>query len=61
MRNAGRCIMPEYGIMFLQRRGIVIEASTQEEAEQFVKSGQWGYGMDWMECKVVEIENVEKY
>ncbi|MDD3724674.1 MAG: hypothetical protein PHV83_03995 [Bacteroidales bacterium] len=53
--------MPEYGIMFLQRRGIVIEASTQEEAEQFVKSGQWGYGMDWMECKVVEIESIEKY
>jgi hypothetical protein len=51
--------MTEFRIIFLDVRGVNIEAGTQEEAERIVKNREWEHGMDWDE-RDIEIESVNE-
>ena len=52
--------MAEFRILFLDPRGVNIEADTQEEAEQIVKDREWENGMDWNDGDI-EIVSVEEF
>jgi hypothetical protein len=51
--------MTEFRIIFVDVRGVNVEAETQKKAEEIVKNREWEQGMDWDE-RDIEIESVDE-
>jgi len=51
--------MPEFRILFIDPRGVNIEAPTEREAVAIVMDREWEHGMDWSDGKI-EIMSVEE-
>ena len=51
----------EFRILFVDPRGVTVEADTEEEAIQIVKERDWEHGMDWNDGDIEIISTEEMW